>query len=99
MPNVEKVKEYNLQKGGIAEEWVTENWETTGIEYYLKDQDDGTLYHFFPKFPYWIMIDLGFSNKEARVIYYILAPVGEDTPNGDVSTWHLYNLDGEIVNR
>ena len=99
MPKVKEIKEYNLQKGGIPEKFVTENWETTDIEHYLKDQDDGAMYHFFPTFPYWVMRDLGFSHKEAGVIDYILAPVGEDTPNGDVYTWHLYNSDGEIVSR
>lgn len=92
-----KVKEYELPKGEFAEEWVSKTWTTTEDEYYLKDQDNGTLYHFFRSFSYWTMIDLGFSHKDALATVYILAPVGEDMPSGDTSTWHLYNNIGDEV--
>ena len=100
MSIVEKVKEYNLPKGETVEDWVSKNWRKTGMEYYLKDQNDGTMYHFFPAFDFWTMKDLGFSDEDIDAIYLILAPVGEDSPeDGDTSTWYTYKLNGEIVSR
>lgn len=92
------MKEYDLPKGETVEKWVSENWETTGMEYYLKDQDDGTMYHFFPAFDFLTMKDIGFSDKDIKSIDYILAPLGDDTPNGDIDTWYMFNKDGERVN-
>ena len=94
---MDEVKEYTLPEGETVESWVFENWRKTGIEYYLKDQDNGIMYHFFPTFHYCTMRDIGFSDEDIDAIYYILAPVGEDTPSGDASTWFLYKLNGEKV--
>ena len=92
------MKEYNLPLGETVEKWVSENWETTGMEYYLKDQDDGTMYHFFRVFDITTMKDIGFSDKDIKSIDYILAPLGDDTPNGDIDTWYMFNKDGKRVN-
>lgn len=91
------MKEYNLPTGAIAEKWVSDNWKTTEDEYYLQDRDDGTLYHFFQTYGYWTMRNLGFSEEDIADIRFILAPDGEDNIRGDVSTWHLYNSDGDEV--
>lgn len=92
------MKEYDLPKGETAEEWVYENWNTTEEDYYLKDQDDGTLYHFFPAFDYYTMKDIGFSEEDIADIGYILAPLGDDTHNGDIDTWYMFGYGGERVN-
>lgn len=92
------MKEYDLPKGETAEKWVVEHWEETETDFYLKDHDDGTLYHFFLEFDDTTMKSIGFSDEDIKEIDYILAPVGEDTPNGDIDTWYLFNKDSERVN-
>lgn len=87
--------EYNLPKGESAEEWVSKNWETLEEEFYLKNQDDETMYHFFPTFDSLKEIFKIFEpSDDTEKLYYIFAPVGEDTENGNIDTWYIYNSEG-----
>lgn len=90
------MKEYNLPLGETAEEWVSKNWETTGMEYYLNCH--GIMYHFFRVFDITTMKSIGFYDEDIKAIDYILAPLGDDTPNGNIDTWYMFNKDGERVN-
>ena len=96
-----EVKEILIPNGYKVENFVRSKLKQNAFDedeyFFINRNNPKVRYHLFPVFDYSYMKDLGFTFDEINEIDYILAPEGEDTPNGDMKTWFLFDYQGRPI--